>query len=63
MIKAKNLCLSVESRILIEKDLLDWIVNSFTQGIGSAAKSNHSFDIEEIDDHRIMNDSLDMKFG
>ena len=55
--------LGVESRILTEQDLLDWLAQTLPIG-KSLFKSRAKAQSSEPDQQRgITNDSLDMKFG
>ena len=62
MIIAKSMKLGVESRILTEQDLLDWLAQTLPIGkslFKSRAKSQTAPDQQNA----ITNDALDMKFG
>ena len=62
MIIAKSMKLEVESRILTEQDLLDWLAQTLPIGkslFKSRAKQQSNVDMTQS----ITDDALDMKFG
>ena len=62
MIIAKSMKLEVESRILTEQDLLDWLAQTLPIG-KSLFKSRAKAQTTPDQQKGITNDSLDMKFG
>ena len=62
MIIAKSMKLGVETRILTEQDLLDWLAQSLPIG-KSLFKSRAKTQTAPDQNEGITNDSLDMRFG